>query len=103
MDHTVTSPEQLSAGVPGLGQVTQNAGHYSPVSASGKPFLDCCRREPLDPQRRLRRAEPLANPTHETLAGSGEQQRKLDRRATRVEYQHQAARNASGGLAGAHG
>jgi hypothetical protein len=62
MDYPVTSPEQLSAGEPGFGQVTQNPRHHSPVSASGKPFLDCRRREPLDPQRRLRRAEPLANP-----------------------------------------
>ena len=99
----MTSPEQLSGGVPGLGQVTKHPGHDSSVSAFGKPFFGCRGREPLDPQQRLRRAEPLTDPAHETLATSGEQQRELDRRATRVEHQHQAARTASGGLAGAHG
>ena len=62
MHHPVTGTEQMSAGMPGLGQVIQHPGHHSPVSPSGKPFLDRCRRKPLDPQRRLWRTEPLADP-----------------------------------------
>ena len=54
--------------MPGLGQVTQHSGHHSPVSAVGKPLFDRCRRKPLDPQQRLGRAQPLADPLHETLA-----------------------------------
>jgi hypothetical protein len=79
MYHPVTGPEQVNAGVAGLGQVIQYPGHYSPVSAAGNPFLDRCRRKPLEPQQRLRRAEPLADSPHETLATSGEQKRELDR------------------------
>ena len=97
--HPVTGPEQVNAGVAGLGQVIQHPGHDSPVSASGNPFLDRSRRKPLDPQQRLGRAEPLADPPHETLATSGQQERELDRRAARVQHQHQAARTARGGLA----
>ena len=98
--HPVTGPEQVTAGVAGLGQVIQHPGHHRPVSPSGNPFLDRCRRKPLDPQQRLRRTEPLADPSHETLATSGEQKRELDRRAARVEYQHRAARTACRGLTG---
>jgi hypothetical protein len=62
VDHAVTGAEQVNTGVPGLGQVLLYPGHHIPVSASGKPFLDCCRRKPLDPQQCLRRVEPLADP-----------------------------------------
>ena len=60
--HPVTGPEEVTAGVAGLGQVIQHPGHNSPVSASGNPFLHRCRRKPLDPQQRLKRTEPLADP-----------------------------------------
>jgi hypothetical protein len=62
MHHSVTGTKQMSAGMPGLGQVIQHPGHHSPVSPSGKPFLDRCRRKPLDLQQRLRRTKPLADP-----------------------------------------
>jgi hypothetical protein len=78
MHHSVTGTEQMSTGMPGLGQVIKHPGHNSPVGASGNPFLDRCRRKPLDPQQRLRRTEPLADPSHETLATSGEQKRELE-------------------------
>jgi hypothetical protein len=97
----MTGPEQVSVDLPGLGQVTQHTGHHSPVSAFGNPFFDCGGRKPLDPQQRLRRAQPLTDPPHHTLATPRKQQRKLDRRAARVEHQHQAARTATGGVAGA--
>src|ERR1700729_2236184 len=99
MHHPVTGTEQMSAGVAGLGQVIQHPGYHRLVSPSGKPFLDRRRRKPLDPQQRLWRTEPLADPRHETLATSGEQKRELDRRTARVEHQHQVARTARGGLA----
>ena len=99
MHHPVTGTEQMSAGMPGLGQVIQHPGHHGLVSPSGKPFLDRRPWKPLDPQQGLGRTEPLADPPHETLASSGEQKRELDRRTARVEHQHQAARTARGGLA----
>ena len=76
--HPVTGTEQVRADVPGLGQLIQHPGHHRPVGTSGKSLLDCCRRKPLDPQQRLRRAKPLADSRHETLAAPGEHQRELD-------------------------
>jgi hypothetical protein len=79
VDHPVTSPEQFNVGVPGLGHEIQHPGRDSPVSARGNPFFGCCGRKPLNPQQRLRRAEPFADPGHETLATPGEQERELER------------------------
>ena len=36
-------------------------------------------RKPLNPQQRLSRAEPFADPAHQTLATPGEQERELER------------------------
>ena len=78
MHHPVTGTEQVRAGMPGPGQLIEHPGYHLPVGSSGKPFLDGRRRKPLDPQRRLRRAEPLADSLHETLAALRVQQRELD-------------------------
>jgi hypothetical protein len=77
--HPMTGPEQVSVGRPGLGQVIHHSGHDSLVSAFGNQFFDCGGRKPLDSQQRFRRAQPLTDPVHDTLATPGRQQRKLDR------------------------
>jgi hypothetical protein len=76
--YPVTGPEQVSGDVPGSGQLIQHQGYHRPVGASGKSLLGRCCREPLDPQQGLRRAQPLANPAHETLAAPRKHQRELD-------------------------
>lgn len=78
MHHPVTGPEQVSAHVPGLGQLIEHPGYHRPVGAAGNSLFGRCCREPLDPQQRLRRAKPLADPAHETLAAPGEHQRELN-------------------------
>jgi pyruvate-ferredoxin/flavodoxin oxidoreductase len=55
VDHPVTGPSRLTSACPASARCASTPGHHSPVSASGKPFLDC-RRKPLDPQQPLRRA-----------------------------------------------
>ena len=69
--HPMTGPEQANGLVPGFGQVIQHAGHDSPMSAIGKPFLNRLCRKPLDPQQRLRRAQPLADSPHQTFPTPG--------------------------------
>jgi hypothetical protein len=76
--YPVTGPEQVSGDVPGSGQLIQHQGYHRPVGAFGKSLLGRCCREPLDPQQGLRRAQPLANPAHETLAAPRKHQRELD-------------------------
>ena len=101
--HPVTGPEQVSADVPGLRQLVKHPGHYPPVGASGHSFYGCCRRKPLNSQQALRMAEPLADPPHETYAALGVHQRELNRRAARVEDQHETACNGAAGTGGRHG
>ena len=78
MHHPVTGAEQVSADVPGLGELIEHPGYHRPVGVPGNSLFGRCCREPLDPQQRLRRAKPLADPAHETLAAPGEHQRELN-------------------------
>jgi hypothetical protein len=79
VDHPVTSPEQFSVGVPGLGHEIQHPSRDSLVSTRENPFFGRRGRKPLNPQQRLSRAEPFADPAHQTLATPGEQERELER------------------------
>jgi hypothetical protein len=96
--HPVTGPEQGNAGALSLGQLVQHPGNDVPVGTSGKPLFGWSGRKPLDPKQRIRPAKSLADTLHEALSAFGEQQRELDRRAARVEYEHLAGRTASRAL-----
>ena len=56
----------------------KHPGHGLPVAAVGKPFAHCWRHQRLNPQNRLRRAEPLAHPGHQALTSARPDKRELD-------------------------